>query len=29
MTSESGDTDKIIRYIGYCREKGIRFFRRT
>jgi DNA polymerase-3 subunit alpha len=23
MTSESGDTDKIIRYIGYCREKGI------
>jgi DNA polymerase-3 subunit alpha len=23
MTSESGDTAKIIRYIGYCREKGI------
>ena len=23
MTSESGDTDKIIRYIAYCREKGI------
>lgn len=23
MTSESGDTSKIIRYIGYCREKGI------
>ncbi|MGA8753224.1 MAG: hypothetical protein WB712_06215, partial [Candidatus Deferrimicrobium sp.] len=23
MTSESGDTDKIIRYIGFCREKGI------
>ncbi len=23
MTSESGDTAKIIRYIGHCREKGI------
>ncbi|MEW6721002.1 MAG: DNA polymerase III subunit alpha [Thermodesulfobacteriota bacterium] len=23
MTSESGDTDKIIRYIAYSREKGI------
>ena len=23
MTSESGDTDKIIRYIAHCREKGI------
>ena len=23
MTSESGDTAKIIRYIGYCREKGV------
>jgi DNA polymerase-3 subunit alpha len=23
MTSESGDTAKIIRYIAYCREKGI------
>jgi DNA polymerase-3 subunit alpha len=23
MTSESGDTAKVIRYIGYCREKGI------
>jgi DNA polymerase-3 subunit alpha len=23
MTSESGDTSKIIRYISYCREKGI------
>jgi DNA polymerase-3 subunit alpha len=23
LTSESGDTDKIIRYIAYCREKGI------
>jgi len=23
MTSESGDTAKIIRYIGYCREAGI------
>jgi len=23
MTSESGDTDKIIRYIAYAREKGI------
>jgi DNA polymerase-3 subunit alpha len=23
MTSESGDTAKIIRYISYCREKGI------
>jgi DNA polymerase-3 subunit alpha len=23
MTSESGDTAKILRYIGYCREKGI------
>jgi len=21
MTSESGDTDKIIRYIGYCRRR--------
>ncbi|GAB4371845.1 MAG: DNA polymerase III subunit alpha [Deltaproteobacteria bacterium] len=23
MTSESGDTAKILRYIGYCREAGI------
>jgi DNA polymerase-3 subunit alpha len=23
MTTESGDTDKIIRYIAHCREKGI------
>ncbi|MGE5699821.1 MAG: DNA polymerase III subunit alpha, partial [Deltaproteobacteria bacterium] len=23
MTSESGDTAKILRYISYCREKGI------
>ena len=23
MTSESGDTSKIIRYINHCREKGI------
>jgi DNA polymerase-3 subunit alpha len=23
MTSESGDTAKIIRYIAYCRERGI------
>ncbi|MGE5188627.1 MAG: DNA polymerase III subunit alpha [Gemmatimonadota bacterium] len=23
MTSESGDTAKIIRYIGHCREQGI------
>ena len=23
MTSESGNTDKIIRYIAHCREKGI------
>ena len=23
MTSESGDTAKILRYIGHCREKGI------
>jgi len=23
MTTESGDTDKIIQYIAYCREKGI------
>jgi DNA polymerase III subunit alpha len=23
MTTESGDTDKIIRYINHCREKGI------
>jgi len=29
MTSESGDTDKIIRYIGYCRRRGSRSSRRT
>jgi DNA polymerase-3 subunit alpha len=23
MSSESGDTDKIIRYIGHCKEAGI------
>ncbi|GAB4230650.1 MAG: DNA polymerase III subunit alpha [Deltaproteobacteria bacterium] len=23
MTSESGDSDKILRYIAHCREKGI------
>jgi DNA polymerase-3 subunit alpha len=29
LTSETGNTDKVVKYINECREMGSRFFRPT